>query len=74
MATFTVVLIIDCVNTESSLEISSYSRVAKSGSSNGSSSDGPQIHRAREGVMNSNLWFPHVYVTKTTFAFKSMNN
>lgn len=57
-----VVVVVDLLNINSeSVEISSYSRVAKSGINTASSdNDGPQIHRAREGVVNSNLWFPHV--------------
>lgn len=63
--TIAVVVVLLCSNNSvasESFEISSYSRVAKSGinTASGSSDDGPQIHRAREGVLNSNLWFPHV--------------
>lgn len=44
------------------IEFSSYSKVAKNGQPNEEpqnySDKPPQIHRAREGVINSDLWFP----------------
>lgn len=44
------------------IEISSYSKVAKNGNANEEPTKNmmkpPQTHRAREGVINSDLWFP----------------
>lgn len=44
------------------IEFSSYSKVAKNGQANEEpqkyTDKPPQIHRAREGVINSDLWIP----------------
>ena len=45
------------------IEFSSYSKVAKNGQQPNeeppkNTDKPPQIHRAREGVINSDLWFP----------------
>lgn len=46
----------------STIEMSSYSKVAKNGRANEEPSKNidqlPRIHRPREGVINSDLWFP----------------
>lgn len=51
----------------STIEVSSYSKVAKNGvgddgsrSNSSENHDLPRVHRAREGVLNTNLWFPKV--------------
>lgn len=44
------------------IELSSYSKVAKNGQPNeqpqNNTDQTPQIHRTREGVINSDLWLP----------------
>ncbi|XP_031623884.1 stress response protein NST1 [Contarinia nasturtii] len=47
------------------IELSSYSKVAKNGQPNvqpqNNTDQQPQIHRAREGVINSDLWLPKTF-------------